>query len=822
MRAHPGDVVCARRLPIGQNFTLMNTAPSVIPPPPPLATGMIDRINFAIMFEKYREVLFKRWWIIAICLAVSLIGGGYKAYRQPDIFLARGGMMVQPRMTLQSGDARVDIEGPNFYGTQLRLMQSKRVKDAAQTRLKDYADTFPSPPSASLSASVEKNTSIFALTVTSTSAEYARRYLDAAMNEFINYKQEIFQRTIEDAEAMLGEEQANALKERKKASDEVFRFQRENNMPAVEAQRDMATQYLMKLQREYADKKTEMDLLNEETYQRRMDRDSQPNRSPTDEKQPLKGGAAAGADQQSSPSRLRTDSRSQKDALQNQIFMLNEEREALSKYLRPSHPKIKSIDEESEKKARLLALFALDLEQAIAGYRQSLIQQQEALKKSMAEWEKLAFEANKKASDFERLKATLNSCNENYDRLEKQIASVRFNSKKPDLISISEPATASPIPIGPNRNRDIMLAGIYGLLAALGLIVVLERFDDRVKTIEDLQNTLAEAVLGQVPLMAEANEGAKPLLMSDLLPHSTFSEAFRSVRSSFMFSPMGEQARSIAVTSAIPGDGKTTCAVNFALCLAQIEGGKTLLIDADMRKMNVHRYFKMENGIGLSEVLSGQATCDQGLVCTGIPNLDIMRAGSSPPNPGELILSQNFKDLMVELGKHYKRIVIDTPPILATDDALSLAPNVDGVIFVVKANQTSLRYINRSLSLLKQRGATIFGMILNWVDTTTAHYYYYYYYSNYYNSHYYSSNGASRPEGTAPATGRTETSSSGSAGHKERRRKGSSHGDAGAPRSMFGFLTKKSKQPPDENSGRVRSVKKSVPDSPQGDKPEQA
>jgi capsular exopolysaccharide synthesis family protein len=188
------------------------------------------------------------------------------------------------------------------------------------------------------------------------------------------------------------------------------------------------------------------------------------------------------------------------------------------------------------------------------------------------------------------------------------------------------------------------------------------------------------------------------------------------------------------VTSAIPGDGKTTCSVNLALCLAQIEGARTLLIDGDMRKMNVHKFFKMENGPGLSEVLSGQAPLSNCIVSTGIPNLDLLRAGSVPPNPGELLLSENLKSLLTELSATYNRIVIDTPPVMSTDDTLSLAPNVDGVIFIVKANQTSFRFVERCMTSLKQRGARMFGLVLNHIDTSSAHYYYYNYYSGYYHS----------------------------------------------------------------------------------------
>lgn len=693
-----------------RTFSLPDQTPS-----PGLSTNVIDRINFAIAFEKYCDMAIKRWWVIAIAMAVALSYSGYKAYKEPDIFMARGSMMVKPRINISKEEIYGE-EALNFYGTQVELMKSTAVLEAVRQQLAD--DNH----SASLNVFQLKNTSIFNLTATSTSHEYAKRYLDAVMNEYINYKRKLRNDVSDNAEANIQQLVDGLDKERLQFEAELFGFQKDNNITFYEEQRTQAAQYMSELNRQVADLRTERELLD-------FDRIS-PERikSGTD-------GSGTSTNQITESVSGARGLKTQADttSIKNQLSVLRGDREDLSKYLRPAHPKIIRLDAEIESKERLLKMAQDQTKDEIANYRESLQKQEEVLVKSLDRWEKKAMEANQKAAQYDLIKANLLRVKELHAFFLKQLQEISLLQKtQPEVIAINEAAKSSPVPIGPNRTRDILFAALMGIVVSVVIILVLERFDDRVKTIEELQEMLPETVLGQIPMIPSRDASEMPLLMMDLPPHSTFAESFRNVRSSLRFSPLANAAKTIGVTSAIPGDGKTTCSVNLAICLAQIEKGRTLLIDADMRKMNVHKYFKMENGPGLSEVLSGQARLSECVVPTDVPGLDVLRAGTVPPNPGELILSENFKALLAEAGQLYQRIIIDTPPVLATDDTLSLAPVIDGVIFVVKAKQTSLRFVDKSMNLLKQRGTRIFGLVLNQIDTSSARYYYYYYYANYY------------------------------------------------------------------------------------------
>ncbi len=701
-------------------------------PPPPLTTNVMDRINFAIQFEKYRDIALKRWWLFGICVVIPMIYRGYTSYKEPDVYMATGRMMVSPQIRSPVGDAYVE-EAANFYGTQVRLMQSSVVTGPAAEKLVDFAKKFGITSSPGLNVIQERNTAIFHFSVTSTSHEYARLFLNQVMEEYIVYKKKIREQTSESAAVILLREVDRLNKERQKAEADLLDFQKQNNMIYIEGQGSLASQYMLDLKRRLAEVRTEIDLLDTETNEQTLNRAPitplvegvKP--APREKDEPQKGEER---ELIPSPKNLRLPSDGA--SIKNEITLLRAERDDLLKNLQSKHPKIIRIDEEIQRKERLLKVIREQNKEQIALYRESLIKQKEALEKSLVDWEKQAFEANQKASEFAFLKSNLSPIKELYDILLKRVQEIGISTTVgQELIQINEPAKASSTAIAPNRTRNVMVTGGLGLLLTIAIIFLLERFDDRVKNLDELQDMLQETVLGQVPMIPGGEDSS--LLMVNLPPQNIFSESFRNIRSSLMFSPTGGQARTIVVTSAIPNDGKTTCAVNLAICLAQVEGGRTLLIDADMRKMNIHNYFKMENGIGLSEILSGQANLTECVVPTSVSNLDLLRAGTTPPNPGELIMSENFKHLLEDSDRMYQRIVIDTPPALATDDTLSIAPVVDGTIFIVKANQTSIRFVNRSMTLLKQRGAKIFGVVLNHIDTTSAHYYYYYYYTGYYN-----------------------------------------------------------------------------------------
>ena len=197
-------------------------------------------------------------------------------------------------------------------------------------------------------------------------------------------------------------------------------------------------------------------------------------------------------------------------------------------------------------------------------------------------------------------------------------------------------------------------------------------------------------------------------------------ESYKALRTNIMFSlPIKENVRSrkILFTSAGPGEGKTTTTVNLAVTLSETET-KVLLIDADMRKPTVHKYFNIESRVGLSNLLSGMNTkkeCIQQI--EGMPNLSVITSGILPPNPSELLGSSAMINMLSEFESEYDYIIIDTPPVNVVADALAIVKKVDGVAFVVSQGKSTYPDVSRAIETLRFANANIIGAVMNRVDT---------------------------------------------------------------------------------------------------------
>lgn len=220
----------------------------------------------------------------------------------------------------------------------------------------------------------------------------------------------------------------------------------------------------------------------------------------------------------------------------------------------------------------------------------------------------------------------------------------------------------------------------------------------------------------------------KRLLVTHEYPKSTVSEQYRMIRSNIDFSTVDSAIRTIVVTSAAPSAGKSTSAANIAITYAQADK-KVLLIDGDLRKPTVHYTFETNNAIGLSTLITNQAESKQVIKPTEIKNLDIITSGPIPPNPSELLGSNNMENIITDLLEYYDVIIIDTPPVLAVTDAAILSKITDGTILVTNVANNNKNHLLKTKEVLVKANANILGVILNNVKNGKKDDYYYY---NYY------------------------------------------------------------------------------------------
>jgi capsular exopolysaccharide synthesis family protein len=218
---------------------------------------------------------------------------------------------------------------------------------------------------------------------------------------------------------------------------------------------------------------------------------------------------------------------------------------------------------------------------------------------------------------------------------------------------------------------------------------------------------------------------------------SAMAEAYRHLRTSLLFSSAGKPPQTILVTSSQPSEGKTTTAINTAITLAQ-SGAEVVIIDCDLRRPRLHNHFELDNTAGLTNYLSGEKNTELLMKsCPGLPKMKIITSGPIPPNPAELLSSNEMKNLLQFLKGNFKHVIIDSPPAISFTDAAILSTLVDGVVLVAMAGKSSIHLMRRFKQRLANIGARIYGVVLNGIksDSVEYGYYGYGYTYNYYTNH---------------------------------------------------------------------------------------
>ncbi len=313
-------------------------------------------------------------------------------------------------------------------------------------------------------------------------------------------------------------------------------------------------------------------------------------------------------------------------------------------------------------------------------------------------------------------------------------------------VSIATYSRLPRTPIGPQRMRNIIVAFLLSLGVGIGLAFLLDFLDDTLKSVDDVDRYLHLPALALIPASRDRGRliggvvgpPSKPApsdttalaMITDA--RSPIAESYRHLRTSLLLSSAGQPPKTILVTSSQPSEGKTTTAVNTAFMLAQT-GAEVLIVDCDLRRPRLHAHFEVPNVRGLTNWLSGETDLDALIQSYDKqPNLKFLAAGPVPPNPAELLGSDEMRKLLATLSERFAHIVIDSPPAISFTDASILSTMADGVVLVVHGGRSSRAVVRRAKQQLLDVGAHIFGVVLNNVKLETQDYYYSGYYSSYY------------------------------------------------------------------------------------------
>ena len=666
---------------------------------------------------RYLYLLKKRWWVLLLLVSVGLCIGAWTAMQQPPAYISSGQLMVTGQLRIGDNSTAYSEELVNFFGTQIVLMESDEVKTGARARVHSLHPDL-APEEVKLVVGQLPKAAIFVMQVFGKSPAYTQAYVDACMDEYIAKKKEMRANKQEGTIVAIQDELVRLEKDMQKEEEEMHTFQKENNIGFLKEDGNSAANYLSLLNRQMADLKTEADLLQLLDLDQNLDR---PQVAPGSGDKSAGRGDALASTQGPLGEYLTT---------KQSIHRLKADRQELSLTLRPKHPSIVALDEQIAKGEALLVTYKQLSQEALQSRQGSIKVQIENLEKTIKIWEGKALDLARRIADWDKIRSKIDRTKAQYDRLNGNLRSmdVQRNTDQDTVAILGHATPARKIQL--ELNKLLLIGGVAGFVIGLLILFTLDKLDDRIGSFFEFRERFPEALLGQVPREL-GKTGITMLTSND--PRHALLESFRTLRSSIIFLPVeGVRPKTLLVTSATPGEGKTTIAANLAITFA-FSGAKTLLVDADLRLGRIAKAFNIDSEVGLSDVLRQRTHWREVIVPTSTPNLSILPRGKTLPHPAEHFLGKVTDQLLQELYSEFDYIIFDTPPVMAADDVLSLAPKIDGTIFVIRFSTSSARRSRTAINLLAQRQANLLGVVCNDVRLAESEYGYgnYYQYSAY-------------------------------------------------------------------------------------------
>ena len=693
--------------------------------------------KFFSRLQRYRNLLLRRWWVPVVCLILALgIEATYIRFAPPE-FISVGQMIVSIKVNIQQVSLYTEELG-NFLGTQAALMQGTAVLNRARERVASQ-NPGGTPKPVTLQVSLLPKTTIFILRATGGNPEYTKVYLQACMEEYRNLKKGMAERASDTTIAGLADQMLRLDPEMRKVDDQVAAFLSTNDVVLLEEARGVAN-YLSVLYQRLAESESEYDLLRSMTLDQNLLLEQ--DRSPLMAGAGMQGGlgtgigilanaALGGQSTLFAPSTIGL----QYLSIKQQILLLKAEQDRFGEYLKPKHPKMVAMNQASEKMGRQLGIYRDQSAEQLEAKKSALALQIKNLQNQTKQWGKQNIELGHKSAEYTRLKAKSQRLQSLYDQLLATLQTLDVNKDiSPETVTIYQPASDA-FPDKTLLKRGLWLASLLGLGLGLAILMLLDRVDDRMNSFAELEELFDEDVLGLIPReKSPGKNGILPLLQPDDLRHP-FLEAYRNLRSSLLYmAETGTRPHTLLITSSVPNDGKSITAANLAITLAT-GGSRVLLVDADLRKGSLHSTFKIQAAAGLSESLTQGLDWHKAVKETTVANLFLLPRGATTQRSSELFIGPVMGKFLQETIKEYDYVLIDTAPVMAADDVTSLAPRVDGVIFVVRAEFTSARVTRTSLDMLCQRKARVLGLVFNAVRPSAGSHYYYYRYQDYYSTH---------------------------------------------------------------------------------------
>jgi succinoglycan biosynthesis transport protein ExoP len=677
-----------------------------------------------VQFRRYVGVVQRIWWLLPLTVSIGMLIAAVVILQSPPAFMSISQMSIPGQLSLDqgAGSAYSEDRTDNFNGTQKLDMQDPIVLNRAAQRVAALHPELP-PMKADLTVVVQPGTEVFILTATSPSPVYSQAFLDAEMDEYLNFKKAELYKTTDNTADAINEEMKKLDQQMADNDAAMLKFEKNNDVSFLEKESNSGGSYLVNLNQQLDTLTTEYNLLGLQDVDETLDRQQAAMQAAATN--PVNG-ADAGAKGDTALfayGPIADYQKARQDLAAEQAQLAD-----MSTRLKPAHPQILTLNESIKQTESLISTLKAQSAEELKTHRASVGTQIKNLQALIETQRQKTLQLSGPLAEYTRLKTVSDRTKSEYDRELASRGNVKIaQAVTEDSLVVKDPASLAES-VRPGVFKVMLLGILAGLVIGLIVIFVLDKMDDRISSLLELQTLFPEPLLGQIPKEALDSEGA---LLKPGDERQAFIEAFRTLRSSLIFLPVeGERPKTFVITSALPDEGKTTVSSNLAVTLA-FSGAKVLLIDADMRSGKVSHLFGAQGAVGLSNVLTKKLPWKEAVSATWIDNLYLMPCGPAVQNTAEHLLGKVTDEFIKNVYSEFDYVLFDSPPVIILDDTLSLAPKIDATLFVLRFDQSSTRASRRALELLHSRQANVIGLVVNGVALSETEYNYNYSYRQY-------------------------------------------------------------------------------------------